>query len=187
MMTLAAAQGAAGISVEQVAEALIIREAAAKIRATTIAMRQADADHDADDLLVSVAHLAGADTTAELKQMAEHLEKSLSGRTAVGDRPRREILIALDLCVYLRLLEKIRRIADLIGSKKGWSRMTADGLSQSAASVRQALEVSVPLARSRLDLLEARLASIETGLRSAKGTKAAPAPKKPLIGNVADA
>lgn len=165
ILSLAQARGERGATIKMVADDIIAQEARAKVRATSIALRQIDENHDASDLMVRVARLLEFRNIAELGILVERFRSGLDAEANDTSPPGRSRLLCLELGVYLSMLAQIHRVASLTRTERGWNEVNATGLTEKVTQVRQALEASMPLAAARLVEADKAISSVERRLR----------------------
>lgn len=72
----------------------------------------------------------------------QHLDENAAGREVLR--------LAGEMALYFEVIIVTRQVTDLMSNKRGWSTSTKFELAQRVATVRQALEVGVPLAKARV-------------------------------------
>lgn len=96
--------------------------------------------------------------------------------------PGRSKLLCLELAVFLGMLSQVHRVAALSQTPSGWSRIARYKVCDKVTEVRQALEVSMPLAAARLDVAERAIAQAE-GTRASRAKPTAGVTSSAKVGD----
>lgn len=152
LLDYAAEQPSSSIGLKEAVEHMAERDLAARLRATSIAIRTVKELSHTSALLVQIAKLpAGASVqqaSVSIKKFRAHL--ALLAALRENEEGRVLLRFAEELAVYYEMMILLRRAAALMSTNKGWKRVTELGLADAVAGVRQALEVGVPLAEVKL-------------------------------------
>lgn len=174
IIAIAGTRGEKGATIKLAADEVIAHEARTKIRATSIALRQADENHDASDLLVRVASLADFSTVLQLTRRVAGFKAWLEA-SAPAENVGRNRLLCQELAVYLGMLTQIHRVASLSQTEEGWQEIKKLDLTDKVTGVRQALEVSMPLAAARLEATDRVIVGAETRIAAIRKRRIAKA------------
>ncbi|WP_416407633.1 P-loop NTPase fold protein [Agrobacterium rosae] len=161
-------------------EELVSQDLAARIRATSISMRNVKEIQETSALLIELSLLPLKSTVsaadAALVRFRRHLAKISSLR--VTEEGRLLLRFAEELSAYYQSMILLRRVAAMMFTLTGWEKATKLGLADGVAGVRQALEVSIPLAELRL--AELRKSVDEATASDSNNRKARTSPLPPL-------
>lgn len=147
LLELAAARGPAGLSVTDAAAALLRMELEAKVRATSIALRQLEDGADITRRLLAVAELAAYGADSELAARVTTFKGTLASEQQASGRAA---LLCEELATYGDLLLAIQEVAQMAASETGWARVQRLQLTEAVTAARQGIEVSPALASAAL-------------------------------------
>jgi hypothetical protein len=158
LLDIAAAQQNGIMSLRTAVDLLTTRDLAARVRATGIAIRSLKELPETSALLIEIASLP-IESTADEGRISADLKSRLIALEPMraSEEGRTLLRYVEELLVYFDMTRHTRGVAKLMSLKKGWKNATELGLADMVASVRQALEVSVPLAEMRLKKLTSAL------------------------------
>lgn len=158
------------LSLSNAVDQMAARDLTTRLRATSIAMRTVREIAETNDLLINIAALPAATdingAAAALAPFRAHVAELTKLRDS--EEGRTLLRFAEELAVYYEMMILLRRVAALLSTKEGWKRATAFGFANQLAGVRQALEVSVPLAEIRLAELRKAIDDAATAIDRTK-------------------
>ncbi|WIY68117.1 P-loop NTPase fold protein [Aquidulcibacter paucihalophilus] len=140
------------ITLKQAVDAMAEADLATRLRATGIAVRNAKETVETNDLLAALAVLPAEATLAAARGALGRFRgtiDALSGLNATEDG-RTLARFAREMAVHYEIVILIRIVARGLESRAGWDDLSSRGLADEVARVRQALEISAPLAEVRL-------------------------------------
>lgn len=151
LLDIAAEQPGQKLGLLNAADLMVMRDLEARIRATSIAIRTAKEVPSTSQVLVRIAGLPAGAPPDELESALVQLREWLTSEVLLQSGEDRQLQrLALELLAYGQMMVALRRVADLLATKKGWEQATHLNLAEQVAAVRQGLEVSDSLAAARL-------------------------------------
>jgi hypothetical protein len=156
VIELAEAQGDRQFTLIEALDEIVRREAAAKVNATSLAIRVVSTSREANTILSSVEGFGSLDRLTQIEKAARRLRDNISAEAALPDNEEGGRLLTLceELAIYLEMLGAMRRVGAIMSTPRGWEIVNETKLAASVAELRRAIEVSVPLARARLAELQ---------------------------------
>jgi hypothetical protein len=132
---------------------IVQREAGAKAKATSLAIRAASASREAAEILPAIEKLGTIDRVTRIEEAAQEFRDGVAAlSTPLQIEDGREILALCDeLAIYLEMLAVMRLVGAILSTRRGWKIANEMNLAAKVADLRRSIEVSVPLARARLD------------------------------------
>lgn len=143
---------------------LVTADLRAKLRATEVAIKGLKELPQTNSLLREIARLSAQARLPRQHMQVEAFQKHLESIARLSDEDRRLARLADELRVYFDTMILVRRVGELLSEPLGWQIASQAGLADLVARVRQALEVSVPLAENRLASTRAKIGLAETRL-----------------------